>query len=268
MTTALTLLALAWGLAAALQLGLWLVQQRTGNAGIVDVGWAGAFTLVVVAFVVASPRPAAATWPVAAMVAAWSLRLTTYLVRRGAASGPEEGRYRDLRARWSKGAGGASRAFFVFFQAQAALVALLSVAFVWPFVAAPVWPAAQLAGAAVWAGGLVGEAVSDAQLARFKRDPARRGQVCDVGLWGWSRHPNYFFEVMVWVGYALYAAAFPWGGLAALGPAVILFSILRVTGLPATEAQALRSKGDLYRAYQARVSAFIPWPPRSSRPSR
>ena len=82
----------------------------------------------------------------------------------------------------------------------------------------------------------------------------------------WIASGNYFFECCIWVSYAIYSLPCAYAYLAWLGPAIILASILRVTGIPATEAQALRSKGDLYRAYQARVSAFVPWPPR--RPAR
>src|SRR4029077_9430738 len=96
--------------------------------------------------------------------------------------------------------------------------------------------------------GITGETVADAQLARWKREPANKGHVCNVGLWAYSRHPNYFFEWCVWLGYAVCAVAIAPSGLIALGAqAVILTSILKVTGIPATEAQALRSRGDAYR---------------------
>jgi steroid 5-alpha reductase family enzyme len=92
--------------------------------------------------------------------------------------------------------------------------------------------------------------------------------VCDVGLWSWSRHPNYFFEWCVWIGYAVFGLAFwPHGAIALVPQAIILGSILGVTGIPPTENQALRSKGEAYRAYQARVSRFIPMPPKRTRPS-
>ncbi len=257
----LTLAALATAVAGALMLGLWLRAVRTANAAIVDVGWALSFTLVIVAFAAAARTPATTWAPLALGVVAWSLRLGLHLARRVLGK-PEEGRYRELRRRWSPRA---DRAFFVFFQAQALLVGVLSLAIVWPFVTAPhagaAADAARLAGLGLIALGVAGEALADAQLAAFLRDPAHRGRVCDVGLWGWSRHPNYFFEIVVWVGFAVHAAAYPWGWIAALGPVVIASSILLVTGIPATEAQSLRSKGDAYRAYQARTSALVPWPP-------
>jgi steroid 5-alpha reductase family enzyme len=197
----------------------------------------------------------------AAVVALWSLRLTAHLVSRGAATGEEEGRYRELRRRWSPNAG---RAFFVFFQAQAALTAFLSLAMVLPFVAAPAPDTASLrwAGTALSVVGIVGEAIADWQLERFRRAHVGQKRVCDVGLWSVSRHPNYFFEWLVWVGFAVHCLAYPWGVLALVGQATIFASIWKVTGIPATEAQALRSRGDAYRDYQRRVSPFFPLPPR------
>jgi len=248
-----------WAVCAAAQAALWLIAQRTKNAGIVDVGWALTFTLVVTLFGLSTGH-----WPPIAIVTiVWSLRLGGYLIARGAATGPEEGRYADLRARWAPHA--AAR-FFVFFQAQAALTAILASAFVVPFVRAPSCVVLVYAGLALSAIGVLGETVADAQLARFKR--MHRGQVCDVGLWSWSRHPNYFFEWCVWLGYAIAGFAYwPWGLIALAPQAMILASIFGVTGIPPTEKQALRSKGEAYAEYQRRVSRFVPMPPKRARPS-
>jgi steroid 5-alpha reductase family enzyme len=255
----------AWALCAAVQAILWMIAQRTKNAAIVDVGWAGTFTLVVGLYAATSTAPTLVWLPLAILVAAWSVRLTAYLISRGAVTGPEEGRYVDLRARWGAKA---SRRFFVFFQVQAALTALLSAAFVVPFVAED-WSSGVLrpVGLVIGACGVIGETVADAQLARWKKDPSNRGRVCDVGLWSVSRHPNYFFEWCVWIGYAVYGIAFAPAGLIALVPqALILGSIWGVTGIPPTEKQAIRSKGDAYRDYQRRVSRFIPMPPKRPPP--
>ena len=263
MSTIAILVGEAWAVAATLQLVLWAVQQRTRNGGIVDVGWALSFALVIALFAWRAGAPVASWAPIALVTGAWSLRLGGYLIARGAARAPEDGRYADLRARW--GAGAAVR-FFVFFQAQAALTGVLSIAFVVPFVAVPCdsgWLRAM--GTALSVIGIAGEATSDAQLAGWKR--THHGKVCDAGLWGWSRHPNYFFEWCVWLGHAVYGLAFYPDGLIALLPqAIILSSILFVTGIPATESQALRSKGDAYRAYQKRVSKLIPMPPKPRSP--
>jgi steroid 5-alpha reductase family enzyme len=247
-------------MAASLQLLLWRISLGSRNAGIVDVGWAFGFTVVISILIIAGPASAASWGPISTLVVLWSLRLGGYLVDRGAATGPEEGRYRDLRNRWGAGA---DRKFLVFFQAQALLVAVLAIAFVMPFAAEPVrgWPL-RILGLVLALTGIIGETLADAQLARFRADPNNRMRVCDVGLWGYSRHPNYFFETVVWIGFAVYSLAYAWGFLALIAPAVILFSILRVTGIPATEAQALRTRGDMYRVYQTRVRAFVPWFPR------
>ena len=114
----------------------------------------------------------------------------------------------------------------------------------------------------IWLLSLTGEALSDAQLAAFKRAKANHGRVCDVGLWRYSRHPNYFFEWMIWIAYFVFALASAWGWVAAIGPLSILYLLLRVTGIPLTEEQSLRSKGDAYRHYQKTTNAFVPWLPK------
>jgi len=252
-------LGVIWAVCAAIQLALWLVARRTRNAGIVDVGWTLSFAIVAIVLAAGATSSVGAWLPIAAIVVAWSVRLGGYLIARGAATGPEEGRYAELRR--TRGAS-ADAFFFAFFQAQAALVAVLATAFVVPFVVEPgaAWPRAL--GTAVAVIGVCGETIADAQLARWRGDPHNRGRVCDVGLWSWSRHPNYFFEWLVWLGYAVYGLAFDYGWIALGGQALIFASIWKVTGIPATEAQALRTKGDAYRAYQARVSAFVPRRPR------
>jgi len=250
----------AWLLCAGIQLLLWVVQERTRNAGIVDVGWAGSFTAVAGLFGLTASSDRASFLPLGIVVVLWSTRLASYLVSRGAATGKEEGRYLTLRHSWTPHA---SMRFLMFFQAQATLAAVLSSAFVVPFITEP-WDegALRATGLAVAVVGIVGETLADAQLALFKREPANRGRVCDVGLWNYSRHPNYFFEWCVWVGFALYSLAFYGGWIALIPQAIILATIFGVTGIPPTEKQSIASRGDAYRAYQARVSKFVPWPPK------
>jgi len=119
-------------------------------------------------------------------------------------------------------------------------------------------------GFALWVVAIGGESLADHQLKRFKSDPANRGRVCASGLWRYSRHPNYFFEWLVWVAFFLFAMPAPWGWTTIFAPALMLFFLLRVTGIPYTEQQSLRSKGDAYRAYQRTTSAFVPWFPKHS----
>jgi steroid 5-alpha reductase family enzyme len=240
----------------------YLVARRLDNYGIVDVIWAYAFTPVAIFYAIAGPGWMPRRVLIAVLVTVWSVRLGTHLLRRVASHHPvEDGRYVQLRRDW---VGVFAPKMVGFFQLQAASVALLALPFLFPVLnATPLFHAVELAGLALWLLAMAGEAVADAQLATFKRDPANRGRVCDVGLWRYSRHPNYFFEWLIWVALALLALGSAWGWLGLIAPAAILYLLLRVTGIPLNEEQSIRSKGDAYRRYQKTTSAFIPWFPRS-----
>jgi steroid 5-alpha reductase family enzyme len=242
---------------------LFLAARRLDNYSIVDVAWSHAFGLLAVFYAATGPGWMPRRWLLAGMVAAWSTRLGVHLFRRVASHHPQEdGRYVEMRQSWKRNF---AATMFGFFQLQAVSVVLLGL----PFLlasrhAVPGFHLFEIAGATLWLFALAGEALADAQLRAFKRDASRRGQVCDRGLWRYSRHPNYFFEWLVWVGYALFALASPAGWLGLIAPAGILFLLLRVTGVLPTEAQALRSKGDAYRRYQQTTNAFFPWFPRTT----
>ncbi len=119
---------------------------------------------------------------------------------------------------------------------------------------------------ALWMFAVLGESLADRQLAAWRSDPDNRGRTCRAGLWRYSRHPNYFCEWLIWCAFATIASAAPLGWLAWMAPGVMLFLILKVTGIPPTEARALRSRGDDYRRYQQSTSAFFPWPPKQESP--
>ena len=245
---------------------LYLVARRLDNYGLVDIAWSYAFGALAAFYALGGPG-----WPVrrallAALAVVWSLRLGTHLAIRVIGHHPtEDGRYVQLRKNWA--ANFVSKMFW-FFQMQAASVVLLAVAFLLPSLnPSPVLHPLEYAGAALWLLALCGEALADAQLAAFKKNPANKGQVCAVGLWRYSRHPNYFFEWLIWVAFFVFALASPWGWLAIVGPASILYLLLRVTGIPMTEEQSLRSRGDAYRRYQKTTSAFLPWFPQTLPPA-
>jgi steroid 5-alpha reductase family enzyme len=122
----------------------------------------------------------------------------------------EEGRYVELRSRWQTNLG---LKFFLLFQAQAILDIVLSLPFLLVAREGGEIGFIEAIAVALWAVAIVGEAAADYQLARFKRTATSRGRVCDVGLWRCSRHPNYFFEWLIWVAYALYASTVPLGWL-------------------------------------------------------
>jgi len=240
---------------------LWLVHLRTGNASIVDPGWAFGLVLMASSIAYVSPGYSPRTWIMAGMVTLWGLRLGGYLLRR-ILGHEEEGRYQELRRRWKTRV---PWKFLAFFQAQAASVVLLSLVFVLPALnPAPRLEMLEVFAAGLWLIAWAGESLADRQLAAFKRQAGSAGQVCQQGLWAFSRHPNYFFEWLIWLAWALYAAASPWGWMAFAAPLLMLYLLFRVTGIPATEQQALRSKGEAYRNYQRSTSAFVPWFPKTS----
>ncbi len=240
----------------------WLLSLKLNNFSFVDVTWS--YCLAVIAPIYAllgggftQRRIIAVT-----MAVLWSVRLGTYLFFRVKRHHPHEDvRYVVLREKWQ---GSLAKSFFFFFQAQALLIVLLAV----PMLLACLNPAPQLSiiemvGAVVWLIGICGEALSDAQMQKFKSEPASKGRVCQVGLWRYSRHPNYFFESVVWWGFWLFACGSPWGWITVYAPVLILYFLLRVTGIPLTEETSVKSKGDAYREYQRTTSAFVPWPPKS-----
>ncbi len=235
----------------------WLRQRRTRNAGIVDVLWAASLGLLALAYAVLGdgwePRRAL----VAGMAGLWSLRLTLHLARR-VRDESEDGRYAKLReelgARFD-------RWMLVLFQAQALLASVLSLVFLVPALSSERgWRTLDALAVAVWIVAFAGETLADRQLRAWRADPAHRGRTCRAGLWSWSRHPNYFFEWLHWIAYALLCTGLTFGWMAWLAPALMLFLMLRVTGIPPTEARALLSRGDDYREYQRTTSAFFPWP--------
>ena len=245
----------------------WAVQRAANNGGWTDVFWTygtgATCALAALAPFGGNPAPTWRQGLVAALVAIWALRLGTYVALR-VAKGPEDARYADLREEW--GAAFQTRMFGLLI-VQAPATALLSVSVL--LAARDPHPALRVVdvlGALILAGSIAGEDLADRQMKRFKGDAANKGKVCDAGLWGWSRHPNYLFEAVGWIAYPVIAldVARPWTFAAFVAP-VVMFCILRfATGVPPLEAAMVRSKGEAYRRYQARVSAFLPRPPKDT----
>lgn len=255
-------LSMAGALLASLTFGgAYLYYRLTDNAAVVDAVWASTLggTGVLYAWLAeGDPTRRAA---VAVMAGAWGARLGGHLVRRLAAE-PEDARYARLRESWHSRGWEVHRSMARFYANQALSVVLLAVPFA--LAAREPTPASRgwlLVAGGVFTAGWLMEAVADAQLRRFRRR-VPHGGVCADGLWGWSRHPNYFGEWLAWVAFALLALPTAWGPLGVLAPAAMLYLLLRVTGVPLTEAHLLATRGDAYRAYQARVSRFVPRPPR------
>lgn len=253
----ITLLLFATLIAFLIMATLWLVQRKTNNAGVVDVGWSASVPLLALFYFVYLHGVASSRAIVAlAMVLLWGGRLAWHIHRR-AHGKPEDARYTDLRNAWGKNF---QWKIFIFFQAQAVAAVVFSLPLLIAMLhRAEGFSTLELAGIAVWLTGWLGESAADRQLNRFKADPVNKGRVCEAGWWNVSRHPNYFFEWLVWVGFALFAWPAPIGAIALICPLLMLFFLFRLTGIPATEEQALKSKGDAYRRYQQTTSAFVPW---------
>lgn len=241
----------------------WAVARSTGDGGWVDAIWALSAGAI---------SAAAALWPAAdaalsrqalaaALIALWGARLGAYIAARTAAAERPDPRYERLVAEWGGWNGRAWR----FLMIQAATVVVLALA----VRAAAVRPEAALdardaVAAAIVLAAVGGEALADRQMAAFRRDPRNRGRVADRGLWGWSRHPNYFFEWLVWLAWPAMAfdPAAPASWLTLPAAWMMWWLLNHVSGVPMLEAEMLRSRPEAYRAYQARVSRFLPLPPK------
>ena len=252
-------LLLSWAGAAVWMLLLWAVQRRTGNAGVVDFGWAASVGAMAVYQALAGGGDPLVRLLVGLMGGLWGVRLSWHLLRDRVWGQEEEGRYVHLRRHWGARA---DLHFLWFFQSQAAAAVLLSLPFALAARRTDGPGPLDLIALLLFAGAWVGEAVADAQLRAFKRDPDSRGRTCRRGLWRYSRHPNYFFEWLMWVAFALPALPAAHGPWALSAPVILLVLVTRVTGIPPTEAQALRSRGEDYRRYQQETSAFFPWFPK------
>lgn len=234
----------------------WAISVRIRNYGLLDVAFSYGVAILAPLYACAGPGIGPRKWLFAAIGTAWSLRLGTFILVRVIRHHPaEDARYGSLRLRWPGPLG-----FLAFFELQAVLVAVFSVPFLLAsFNPAPALAITEIAGLALAAFGVLGETAADLQMQAFKRDAANRGTVCEAGLWRYSRHPNYFFESLVWWGFFVAALGSPYGWITIACPLLMLYFLLQVTGIPLTEEYALRSKGDSYREYQRTTSRFVPW---------
>ncbi len=252
--------------------GAWLIARRPGRSGWIDAIWSFAVGVASVAAALApvGHAPDLRQRLVAGMVALWSLRLGGHIALRSAHGG-DDPRYVALREAWG---GSFSVRLLGFLQIQAAAGWLLAICVMMAARApAPAYRLGDLAwsdyaGAGLLIAAVIGEGLADAQLKAFRAHPANARLVCDTGLWGLSRHPNYLFEWLGWVAYAVIAmgpsaGALP-GWIAWSGPVFMYWLLVHVSGIPPLEAHMLRSRGEAFRAVQRRVPAF--WPiPRASK---
>jgi steroid 5-alpha reductase family enzyme len=251
---------LLWSCTALAMVIGWMWQRAHSNAGIVDVIWAGALGGSAILLATLGEGAFESRVILGVLGGAWGFRLAAHLWAR-VRVGSEDGRYQYLRTHWR----GSQLKWFGFFQFQALLVVLFALPF-WVVEqnpsARPFWLAA---GIAIWLISVAGESLADAQLARFRARAENRGRTCQEGLWRYSRHPNYFFEWLHWFTYVALAQGAPYAWVSISGPLVMFVFLRYVSGVPFTEAQALRTRGEEYRRYQARTPMFFPWFAKESR---
>jgi steroid 5-alpha reductase family enzyme len=258
MSVVILIILLGIGLAVAMAMA-WQVVLRTGQSGYVDTFWSysiGVAGVIAALVPLDDSGPQERNWLVAALVAVWSLRLGTHILQR-TLKGGDDPRYAQLKSEWGADY---KRQLLIFLQIQAACGLVLAVA----VMAAAHNPAPlglpDLLGILIAIVAIAGESIADAQLAAFRKDPANKGKVCDVGLWGLSRHPNYFFEWLYWLAYPLIAIGYGFGWAALSAPILMYWLLVHASGIPPLEAHMMRSRPEAFAAYKKRVSAFWPIP--------
>ncbi len=262
MAEAMQMIGTSFVLVVGLMVILWLVYVLQKNAGIVDIGWSLGFSLCALAYFILGNGYWRRRSLIFVMVLIWSLRLSAYLIHRFIRS-EEDSRYKELKQGW--GEAHIDFKVLAMFLFQGLLVILLSLQFILiSNNSSNEITTFELWGFAIWLIGLTGETFADWQLSQFKRSTPNSSLVCNVGLWNYSRHPNYFFESIIWIGYFVFALGTPWGWTMVYAPLLMTYLLVMVSGVPLAEAQALRTKGQAYREYQRKTSTFIPWFPKKS----
>lgn len=246
---------ISFAVVSFIMIAVYIWARIIKNYGVVDIFWAFNFLVIAVLIWFLAEGNDTRKIMVCGLAALWSLRLGIYLlIRVGSHLHEEEGRYKALRTGWS------DTIFFFFFQGQAFSNVMLAIPFfLIALNAVPEIHLMEYIGAGMWLISIIGEGIADYQLARFKKKPANKGKVCQDGLWNYSRHPNYFFQLMIWISVFIMALPSPYGWISVICPLSIGYLIFKVTGIPMTEEQAVRSRGDLYHEYQRTTSAFVPW---------
>jgi steroid 5-alpha reductase family enzyme len=252
-------LAVMAAIVAGCMIALWLLSLALRDASIVDIFWGLGFCVIAVtSYTLSDDTGSGRALLVVALTCLWGLRLAGYLLWRNTGHG-EDPRYVAMRRHWGPRFWWIS--LFTVFGLQGVLMWIVSLP-IQLTQAAPGGPLALLdaVGVAIYLFGLLFESVGDWQLARFRGDPQNAGQVLDRGLWRFTRHPNYFGDFCVWWGLFAIAVSTPFGIVSVVGPALMSFLLLRVSGVPMLERSIHKRRPD-YLAYRARTSAFLPRPP-------
>ena len=253
---------LAANLSAALLLMIlaWLVHLFAGKASVADAFWGPGFAVIAWLSLVLGQGDPGRKILITLLVTVWAVRLAVHITRRSLGK-PEDRRYAAMRARHPQG----------FWLRSLPLVFLLQGALIW-VVSLPVQLGIHKPGPGVftwldwlalllWGLGFAFEVLGDEQLRRFKADPANQGKTLDLGLWAYTRHPNYFGETLMWWALFLMAVQVRGGLWSGVGPLLLTMLLLKVSGVKLTEKSMEQTHADL-ASYRRRVSPFFPWPPK------
>jgi len=239
----------------------WALERKTGKSGWIDAIWSLSVGLGSVIAVLLADTPWQRRSAILILILAWSLRLGLHIAQRSMSHG-EDPRYAKLMKEWGHNA---PKRLFWFLQIQALAAFILVLSVYLAAVSRPDFPhLIDIVAVAIIAIAIAGEALSDAQLAQFRKTPAAKTEICETGLWAYSRHPNYFFEWLFWCAWPLMAiTASPWSWLSLLAPIQMYWLLVHVSGIPPLEEHMLKSRGEKFRALQRRVNAFFPGPRKS-----
>lgn len=243
---------------------LWIISIATRDPSFVDSWWALGLALLAATslFQIADPGPRNIL--LATLCVIWGLRLGLYLLWRWRSNGADP-RYEKMmaNAKRNRGWSFAMASLLMVFALQAPLQFIVGLPVMLGQSGSADIGVLSYVGAALAIFGIAFESIGDLQLVRFKADPANRGKVLDIGLWRYTRHPNYFGDACVWWGLYLIAAQSPIGLWALPGPILITFLLTRFSGMPTVEG-SMRKKRPDYEAYIKRTSGFIPWFPKKA----
>jgi steroid 5-alpha reductase family enzyme len=236
----------------------WPVSILKKDVSIVDSMWSLFFVVAAAAYYLLVPEPSVRAACMLVFVAVWGLRLSGYITWRNWGEG-EDYRYAAMRERNDPGFW--FKSLYIVFLLQAAIAWVVSLPLMGAITGRTPLGWLDAAGLLVFGAGLFFESVGDYQLARFKADPANKGQVMDKGLWRYTRHPNYFGDFCVWWGFYLIAlSAGAWWSI--IGPLVMTYALLKFSGVALLEKDISERRPE-YAEYKKRTNAFFPWKPRS-----
>lgn len=226
---------------------------------VADVAWGIGFVIMAWAAYVLSGAPGVRGALVCSLVTLWGVRLALHIYRRNKGK-PEDYRYQAWRTEWGRWF--YLRSYLQVYLLQGVLLFMIAMpVFLIQHAGILSVGVLDILGICVWVLGFFFESVGDAQLARFIKDPAHKGQLMQSGLWAYARHPNYFGEVTQWWGIWIIALGSAYGWVGIIGPLTITFLILKVSGIPLLEKKM--AENPAFAEYKRRVSMFIPLPPKA-----